>query len=103
MAVANPLRGEVALQLAGQSLRLRPSFEALVRAEVEAGSLLRLLDRAADGDVRLADISALFWACGEEGWEGGDRPAFERALLEAGLGKVLPAYRSLLGQLFSGV
>jgi hypothetical protein len=102
-AAVNTLRGEVALELGSGVIRLRPTFGALVRAEAEAGSLCRLLDRAADGDVRLADVSALLWACAEDGWAGGDRHTFEAALLEAGMGRLLPSYRTLLGQLFSGV
>lgn len=97
--VSNPLRGEVDLLLPGTSVRLRPSFSALVAAESELGSLARLLERAGEGDVRLADVAALFWHCAQ--WEG-ERPAFEALLAEAGLGTLLPSYRRLLARIFAG-
>nr|WP_255696687.1 GTA-gp10 family protein [Sandaracinobacteroides sayramensis] len=94
------MRGEVALKLPGLSLTLRPSFSALVAAEAEGGSLFRMLDRAAAGDVRLADIGALFWHCGGQ---AGARADFEAALLEAGPSGLLGPYRALLAAIFGRV
>ena len=48
-AVANPVRGEAMLALAGQDVLLRPSFSALVAAEQEIGPLFDLVERAAAG------------------------------------------------------
>lgn len=98
----NPLRGELEVVLAGRTVRLRPTFAALVRAEAEAGSLALLLERAAAGDVRLSDMAALLWACADGCWPAEDRAAFESALVEAGIGGLLPAYRGLLAQAFAG-
>lgn len=100
-ASANPLRGEVELVLASGTLRLRPSFAALVAAEQELGSLPALLERVAGGDVRLADAAALLWHC-RTGDAFGERAAFEAALAEAGLRRVLSAYRALLAAVFGG-
>lgn len=100
-AGVNPLRGEVALELPCGVIRLRPSFQALVAAEAEMGSLARAIERAADGDVRLADLSALFWHCGGSAL-GDGREGFEAMLEAAGLGALLPAYRSLLSRVFAG-
>jgi hypothetical protein len=99
---ANPVRGEVSLQLGERTICLRPSFAALVKAEAELGSLPRLVERAADGDVRLADVAALFWHCraGDEVAEA--RAAFEEALARAGLQPLLAAYRALLATIFAG-
>lgn len=97
---ANPVRGEVALRLAGGAVVLRPSFAALVAAEEEAGALGTLLERAAAGDVRLRDMAALFWACADP--PPGDRAAFEAALVAEGLAALLPAYRALLARVFAG-
>jgi hypothetical protein len=101
MTAANPERGEVVLRLAcGEEVVLRPSFEALVAAEAEAGSLQTLLERAAAGDVRLADMAALFWACHRDRTR--DRCDFEAAIAAAGLAETVPAYRRLLMQVFAG-
>ena len=54
--LTNPLRGEA--DVAG--LALRPSFAALVAAEAELGPLLALVERAADGQISLTEIIALF-------------------------------------------
>jgi len=97
--VANRLRGEVALSLGGQERRLRPTFARLVAAEAEIGSLYALIDRTVTGDVRLAEIAALFWHCLDG--EGADRAAFGEEMLAAGMAKLLPAYRALLSAAFA--
>jgi hypothetical protein len=98
----NPVRGEVALRLGEQTVCLRPSFSALVRAEAELGSLPKLVERAADGDVRLADAAALFWYCRREDGQEMDRGSFEEALATAGLQPLLATYRTLLAAIFAG-
>jgi hypothetical protein len=98
--LANPLRGEVALALAGGTLVLRPSFAALVAAEGELGSLFAVLERAGAGDVRLGEMAVLFWHCA--GAAGMSREGFEAALLEAGPARLLAPYRALLAAIFGG-
>lgn len=100
--MANPVRGEIELRLGDRALCLRPSFAALVRAEAELGSLPKLVERAAAGDVRIADAVALFWHCrhGETG--DADRERFEEDVAIAGLQQILAAYRALLAAIFSG-
>ena len=61
MTPANAARGEAALAVGGETLRLRPSFEALVAAEEELGPLFALVERAAAGGLRIAEIAGLFW------------------------------------------
>lgn len=97
---ANPVRGEVALLLGPDCWRLRPSFERLVAAEVELGSLFALLERAGDGDVRLAEVEVLFWCCLDG--ERPERADFRERLAGAGMTALLPPYRQLLAQLFAG-
>lgn len=99
---ANPVRGEVALPLRGGERLLRPSFSALVAAEAEAGSLFQLLERAAGGQARIADMAALFWHCLGDRREGEERSHFETALLLEGVGTLLPVYRVLLSAVFGG-
>ena len=62
-AAANPLRGECALAVAGVNYVLRPSFENLVLAEAELGSLFALVERAAGGALTLTEMTALLWHC----------------------------------------
>ncbi len=97
---ANPERGEVALTLSSGPVVLRPSFEALVAAEAEIGSLQLALERAAAGDIRVADMAALFWACLADRQH--DRPAFEAELVALGIAAAVPAYRRLLMRVFEG-
>lgn len=101
MRPANPLRGEAQLLLAGTELRLRPSFAALVAAEAELGPLFALCERAAAGQLTLAEMSALLWHClAEPGdWQ---REAFAEALVAGGLANMTPALRVLLGQILAG-
>lgn len=99
--MANKMRGETLLSLGARSLLLRPSFTALLAAEAEVGSLFQVLDRAASGDVRLADIGALFWHCAVD--TGCGRSEFEADLLQVGTAALLEAYRLLLGAIFGRV
>jgi hypothetical protein len=91
----------VALPLPLGPCLLRPSFGALVAAESELGSLFALLERAAAGEARMAEMAALFWHCRAEPGEM-ERGRFEAALLEAGLAAMLPPFRALLSGVFGG-
>lgn len=99
---ANPMRGEVELALGERTLVMRPTFQALVAAEAEVGSLSRLVERAATGDVRLQDVATLFWHCAAGDVRDAERATFEGALVRAGIGRLLPAYRLLLTQIYGG-
>ena len=99
MTVANPVRGEAELVLDGQALRLRPSFAALVAAEGELGPLFALCERAAAGQLSLAEMVALLWHCLAEPLP---RAAFAEAVVAQGLASATPALRVLLGQVLAG-
>lgn len=97
---ANAVRGEAQIMLAGAALLLRPSFAALVAAEEELGPLFALVERAADGGLKLAELAGLFWHCLTD--KPSDRDAFCEALVELGLAALTPALRVLLGQILRG-
>jgi hypothetical protein len=99
---ANPVRGEAALVLAGETLRLRPSFAALVAAEGELGPLFALVERATAGGLTLAEMAGLLWHCLTDAPDGLTREAFSDALVTAGLASATPALRVLLGQVLAG-
>lgn len=96
---ANPARGEAAITVAEETIVLRPSFSALVAAEVELGSLFALVERAAAGELRLAEMAALFWHCA-----GGSvtREGVGEAVAEMGLAKATPVLKVLLTQILQG-
>lgn len=100
--VANAARGEAALTVRGARLVLRPSFEALVAAEEELGPLFALVERAAAGGLKLAEMAALFWHCVAERPEGLSREAVGAAIAEGGLATATPALRVLLAQILQG-
>lgn len=101
-AAANPIRGEAALLVGGEVLRLRPSFEALVAAEEELGPLFALVERAAGGGLRVSEIAGLFWHCLDGRPEGLSRESVGAAVVERGLAGVTPALKVLLGQILQG-
>jgi hypothetical protein len=101
-APANPARGEASLTVGGEALRLRPSFEALVAAEEELGPLFELVERAAAGRLRIAEIAGLFWHCVDRRPEGLTRAAVGAAVVERGLAGAAPALKVLLGQILQG-
>ena len=102
MDIANGARGEAALRVNGCALKLRPSFQALVAAEGELGSLFALVERAAGGGLGLAELVALFWHCMVDPPEGLTREALGEAIAEAGLAAATPVLRVLLRQILAG-
>lgn len=101
-AGANRLRGEAAIRVAGETLLLRPSFAALVAAEDELGPLFALVERAAAGELRLAELVALFWHCLAERPAGMTRDALGEAIAAGGLAAATPVLRTLLQQILQG-
>lgn len=99
--IANPARGEAALDLGGERLALRPSFGALVAAEQELGPLFDLVERAADGKLSLADLVALFWHCLVDR-DALSREALGEAIVAVGLAKVTPVLKAILQQILAG-
>lgn len=101
IAAANALRGESILAVAGVSYVLRPSFECLVLAEAELGSLFALVERAASGALTLTEITALLWHClPAEGRP--ERIAVGKAVLAMGLVGATGPVRAVLAQVLQG-
>ena len=96
------MRGEASLAVGGEVLRLRPSFEALVAAEEELGPLFALVERAAEGRLKLSEMTALFWHCVADRPQGCTRERVGAAVAEAGLAKAAPVLRVLLQQILQG-
>ena len=99
---ANPARGEAALEIGGVALLLRPSFEALVAAEEELGPLFDLVERAAEGRLKLGETAALFWHCLADRPEGCTRERVGAALAEMGLARTTPVLKAVLTQILQG-
>lgn len=103
---ANPYRGEAELVVAGTPVVLRPSFAALVAAEEELGSLTALVERAAHGDLRLAEMAALFWHCLADRDGATDekltREDLGEAVVAMGLAACAAPLRVLLRQILGG-
>lgn len=99
---ANALRGEASLPLDGKSIVLRPTFAALVAAEEELGPLFALVERAASGELKIAEIVALFWHCRHDADADLTRTAFSEHVAQIGLSVMTPALKILLGQILSG-
>lgn len=99
--LANSARGEAIITIKGRRRRLRPSFAALVQAEEELGPLFALVERAGKGELRLGEMTALFWHC------LADRADLVRddvgeAIASQGLAASAPALRAVLRQVLQG-
>jgi hypothetical protein len=98
---ANPLRGETEVIIAGMRHVLRPSFENLVRAEAELGSLFALVERASQGALTLGEITGLLWHC----LPADDRPERSlvgQAVVAMGLVSATRPLRAILAQVLQG-
>jgi hypothetical protein len=101
-AAANAARGEAALVLGGETFTLRPSFAALVAAEEELGPLFALVERAARGELSLAEMAGLFWHCLTEPPAGMTREDLGEAIVATGLASLTPVLRGILRQILGG-
>ncbi|QZD94321.1 gene transfer agent family protein [Qipengyuania gelatinilytica] len=100
-ATGNPARGETSIHVGGRELVLRPTFDALCRAEEELGSLFALVERAAAGELRLSEIAALFWHClARPGVV--ERADVGEAVVEMGVARASVPLKLLLGQVLRG-
>ena len=99
---ANPHRGEVSLQVAGETLVLRPSFTALVAAEEELGPLFGLVERASEGKLVLHEIAALFDHLSADRPKAITRQRIGEAVVETGLAGISPTLRLILEQILRG-
>jgi hypothetical protein len=101
MPAANPLRGEAALVVGGVTHVLRPSFQNLVLAEAELGSLFALVERAAKGALTLNEMAGLLWHC-LPGENRPERAAVGQAVLTMGLVEAAGPVRAVLAQVLQG-
>lgn len=99
---ANPLRGEASIMIGGSPHVLRPSFECLVAAEAELGSLFALVERAAAGGLTLTEITALLWHCLPADTARPDRSVVGEAVLAMGLVSAIQPVRAVLAQILEG-
>jgi Phage tail tube protein, GTA-gp10 len=81
---------------------LRPSFAALCAAEEELGPLFALVERAAAGELKLAEMAALFWYCRFDAPSELTREIFSEAVAADGLAAATPALKTLLAQILGG-
>ena len=95
------VRGEAAIIVNGVERLLRPSFDALVRAEEELGPLFALVERAGEGQLRLSEIAGLFCHCLADR-DGLSRDAMGEAVLTMGLAEAARPLRVLLGEILRG-
>jgi len=101
MSQANPERGEATLSVGGVPRLLRPTFTALVQAEEELGPLFALVDRAAAGQLRIAEVAGLFWFCMADR-DAVSREAVGEAVTALGLARCAAPLRTLLSQILQG-
>lgn len=95
-------RGEATIRVKNAALMLRPTFAALVAAEEELGPLFSLVERAADGQLKLTEMVTLFWHCRHDAAPNLTREDFSEAMAGAGLAAATPALKILLGQILGG-
>ena len=100
---ANPYRGEAGLLVGGETIVIRPSFQALVAAEEELGPLFALVERAAEGKLGIGEMAALFDHLSRDGRPKGiDRARIGQAIVEHGLAGVSPQLKIVLAQILQG-
>ena len=99
--MSNSVRGEASIHVDGRELVLRPTFDALVKAEQEIGSLFALVERAGEGRLTLTEIATLFWFCIAQP-RSVTRDEVGEAVVAMGLSGAAGPLKTLLGQVLRG-
>ena len=99
---ANPYRVEASIAVGGEALVLRPTFGALIAAEEELGSLFEVVERAAQGLLKLHEIVALFDHLSHGRPKAITRERIGEAVVEKGLAGVTPTLKVVLTQILQG-
>jgi hypothetical protein len=90
------------MEVGGETLVLRPTFGALIAAEEELGSLFEIVERAAEGALRLNQIVALFDHLSRVRPKAITRERIGEAVVEKGLAGVTPTLKVVLTQILQG-
>lgn len=98
---ANPLRGEALFEIGGKAMLLRPTFQNLVAAEEELGSLFSLVERASAGTLTVSEIAAIIWHCLPED-ERPPRELVGHAVVRTGLVNAARPLRIIFAQVLQG-
>ncbi len=98
---ANAARGESSIVVAGKMYLLRPSFNALVIAEQELGSLFAMVERASEGALTMAEITGLLWHCMAADTRP-EREVLGEAVLSMGLVEAAKPVRQIFAQVLKG-
>jgi hypothetical protein len=85
--------------LNGKTVILRPTFERLVAAEAEIGSLIHLIDRISSNKILLKEVSSILWHCADDNI--GDRIEFEQNMFNHGIQFFIPSVLSILYSMFT--
>jgi hypothetical protein len=90
------------MEVGGETLVLRPTFGALIAAEEELGSLFEIVERTAEGALRLNQIVALFDHLSRGRPKTITRERIGEAVVEKGLAGVTPTLKVVLTQILQG-
>ncbi len=97
--MANEVRGEVELDLAGETFALRPTFEALCTIENRLGAgILEVARRIAQHQIGLRDVTVIIVETARAAGHKAKEPEIGARILDAGLCSVVPALVELLGR-----
>lgn len=100
---ANPLKGEVEIELGRERFVMRPTFAAIMEIEGELGGVVPLARRAAGGDFGLREVAVIVCA----GLNGFGARRFTREevgelILAAGIANAAAPVRDLLTNVLKG-
>lgn len=99
----NSFVGEKELNLCGQSLLLRPSFEALVEIESKSRPLTQIVSAFAKGDFKIMDVAAIIYCTSKAGGNSSiSLSEIGEMVLADGLMKVAPIAFEVIANVLAG-
>lgn len=97
--MANPLKGQIQVNLAGKDYTVRLSIDALMQIEnaLDKG-IIKMANDMAKGDVRLSDLNAILLPALRGGGNDVQQKDVSKIIAEAGIVQVTKVVANLLAQ-----
>ena len=100
--MTNPMKGEMLIELAGESHPCRLTVDSLIRIETELDTgILQLTQRISEADIRINDLSVILYHALRGGGNNLSQNDIKKVIANAGIVPVSAAVANLLVAILS--
>ena len=97
--MTNPLKGEIEIELGGQTYKCRLTIDAIIKIEESCNcGIIKLAQKMADGDIRMSDILSVLLPALRGGGNDFDLKKITKLVQDAGIVNATSAVATLIAQ-----